>query len=229
MKDPSKSGDCAYGCSKAPPWLNGPDCLSIEEKYKDPSIPAPSASLQPYLSKFSFVDGVPGGAFCIPAWYAFRYVRNSDGGYGPLSQWSGYDPTQPDTVPMAIFACAPNLPCMKPSPNSGPGSCSAIGVSTGQASSGFNKPTIALTAPIDFDIKNGNADGYTLNVHRQTGLKDGTKVTSFNPKSEGIIVGMFSVYPPTQSGRPTGPLGVYADFGDGLHPPNPNGGQSNCC
>lgn len=228
MKDPSKGVDCAFGCAQAAlksPWLNGPECLSIQEKYKDSKIPAPSAGLQPFLSDFRYIEGVKGGAFCIPAWYAFRYVRNKDGGYGPLSQWSGYDPKAPTgSVPMAIYACATSLPCVGGTSND---ACSSLGIKTGPGSSAFNRPTLAITNPIDFDIKNFTADGYTLNVHRQLGyVKDGV-LSGFDPSSEGEIVGMFIVYP-VINGKPAGSK-YYADFKDGLNPPNPEHGVPQCC
>ena len=112
MKDPSKNKNCAYGCDLThirAPWMNGPDCVSVKEKKFDSSIPAPDQI--PYLSKFSYSSGA-GPAFCSPAWYAFRYVRNSDGAYGPLSGWSGTNPLKPNDVPLAIYACASNLPCI---------------------------------------------------------------------------------------------------------------------
>lgn len=222
MKDPGESEHCAYGCDQAKiraPWLNGPDCLSVKETVPDSSIPMPSQI--PYLSNFRFSPGA-GYAFCNPAWYAFRYVRNSDGAYGPLSEWSGTDPTNPSGTPLAIYACATKLPCV-PSVGGDPSSsCAAAGISVGAATTTFNAPTIALVKPPDIDTKFSTPDGYTMNVHRQIGYIDGNgNVVDFDPKSEGKVVGFFIENP----GSPRN--GLYATLYDVAFPSDSN--QESSC
>lgn len=234
MKDPSKDRSCAYGCDSAhiiSPWINGPGCLSVIETKLDPSIPKPTQI--PYLSNFKFVGSIPPlPPFCSPAWYAFRYVRNSDGAYGPLSNWSGSEGpngsegpggTSPlDSTPMAIYACATELPCIPGA--DGKSSCSAARIPVGKSTSSFNAPTLALTKPLDFDIKYMTPEGYTLNLHRQVGYIDqNKKIVDFDPDAEGDIVGSFSVY-----NKPV--EGIYAFVQDSIFPPKSNPvGQTTCC
>jgi len=231
MKDPRDSEQCAYGCDQTAirsPWLNGPDCLSVKETTLDSSIPMPTQI--PYLSNFRFSPGA-GYAFCSPAWYAFRYVRNSDGAYGPLSEWSGTDLAggTPNGTPLAIYACATKLPCVPSSSPVGSSvrassdarSCAAAGIPTGSGTTTFNAPTIALTKPLDIDTKFETPGGYTMNVHRQVGYIDGNgNVVDFDPKSEGKIVGFFIENPIDSSGKPR--KGLYATLYDVAFPPDSN-------
>jgi hypothetical protein len=220
--DPSP--ECAYGCPLSPSWQQGtPNCLSVKETTFDSSIPTPNQI--PYLTEFKFVDGSPPQyPFCNPAWYAFRYVRNKDGAYGPLSGWSGTDSSNPTATPMAIYSCATELPCFPDGKNS---SCSAQGITPGPATTSFNTPVIGLGSPItDIDVlKSATIDGYSLNVHRQVGYLDGDgNVKDFDPNSEGDIVGMFYPYPtkPQQ--------GQYAvPFGDRIFWPEANKTNSTTC
>jgi hypothetical protein len=221
--DPSP--ECAYGCGIAKdraPWQNGPDCLSVKETTFDSSIPTPTQI--PYLTQFKFVDdSPPQWPFCNPAWYAFRYVRNKDGAYGPLSGWTGTDSSNPTATPMAIYSCATELPCF---PNGKTDSCGKIGITPGPATTSFNTPVIALGSPItNIDVlKSYSIDGYSLNIHRQVGYLDGDgKVKDFDPKSEGEIVGMF--FPLTKSKQ-----GLYTEeFGDRIFWPKANKTNSTTC
>jgi hypothetical protein len=166
--------ECTTLC---PEYMNGPGCHSVLEKFSDPSIPTPTPKI--YLTNFTKADGV--APFCLPVWYAFRYVKNDNGGYGPLSQWSGYKGD--GVVPTPIYSGSKTFPCP-------PGGC--VGVKYGQASCDLNQPKLELYGKLDVDIDIGNPQ-YTLNVHRQVGTgidKDGNP-TGFDPTSEGDIVGYF--------------------------------------
>lgn len=227
LKDPrtDPSPECAYGCDIAKdkaPWQNGEKCQSVKETRPDPSIPKPTQI--PYLSDFKFVDSNPAQyPFCNPAWYAFRYVRNSDGAYGPLSGWSGTDPSKPGDTPMAIYSCATELPCF---PNGKTDSCSVKGITVGTGSKSFNTPTLALASKItDIDLQKwATPEGYSLNIHRQVGYldQDGT-VKDFDPTAEGDIVGMFQLY----VDKPR--KGEYATFRDVYFWPKANKTNSTTC
>ncbi len=214
LKDPTKNQECATGCDRAPKWMNGKFCLSVLEKYEDHTIPVPNS--QPYLDSFTYASG-GGAAFCSPVWYAFRYVRNKDGGYGPLSAWSGTPEGGTVSVidpPMAIYSCALELPTI-------PGDTS---VPLGNLTSTFNKPTVAIIKPLNLDVKTGQEDGYTLNVHRQVGsIQNGTPV--FDPEIEGDVIGSFFVYATPKKGSAP----IYAEFPDGVFHPNPKSTQTRCC
>ena len=186
MRYPAK---CQFGCALAPSFMNGPLCLSVKETNFDATIVKPSP--QPYLGGFNDSAGA-GPPFCEPVWYAFRYVRNIDGEYGPLSNWSGSSgPT--DLDPQPIYSGASTLPCAAPG-------CSAWGITLGNDTCTYNQPTIVLTGPLDFDVNFGQLNGYTLNVHRQVGYvgRDGI-VHGFDSRSEGDIVGSFLVEMGNQS------------------------------
>ena len=197
---PPKS--CNFGCAAAPSFMNGPQCLSVVETYHDDTIPAPSTSLQPYLSSFDFVEG-EGAPFCSPVWYSFRYVRNSDGGYSNLGVWSE-----------AIYSGSPNQPWPPGVPQGTP-----------SATCGANQPTIVLLGPINSPAGSTSPDtlsGYSLNVHRQIGSIDSTGASiGFDPLGEGDIVGVFQVYP--------GQNGATATFIDAVFNPSPNSSATSCC
>jgi hypothetical protein len=189
---------CKFGCAIAPPYMNGPMCLSVLEKYQDSTIPTPTP--QPYLSSFVYAPGA-GAAFCLPVWYAFRYVRNSDGGYSAMSPWTN----------APIYAGAIGMPWVTP-PSTPVGN-------------NVNQPTIVLTSPLDLPTSSTSStssssgpNGYTLNVHRQVGsIGYGGTPIGFNPTSQGTIVGSFIVPP-----SPQNPIFTDAVF-------NPNiGGPSVC-
>ena len=206
---------CKKGCDLSKihsPWMNGDQCQYVLEKYEDSTIVKPT--LQPYLRRFT--DKGPSYPFCNFVWYAFRYVRNKDGGYGPLSNWSGYNASKPTETPMPIFSGANTFPCV---PVTGVAdSCSQIGVKTGSESLDFNLPTISLVGKFDFDINSNSPDGYTLNVHRQVDNDH----KGFDPDSEGDIVGSFIVKP-----KPSGAYNTVAEFIDAFY--NPNSTKSSSC
>lgn len=180
-------GVCSTGCGRAPSFMDGPLCLSVLEKYADPTIATPTP--QPYITNFTATSGA-GPPFCAPTWYAFRYVRNADGGYSSMSPWSGYTSADP-TNPIPIFAGSATFPTPPGQTPNFP---------TGSASCTFNMPTIALTAPLDFAISYMQPNGYSLNVHRQVGYIDQSgNPQGFDPSSEGVVVGSFMVGPPGSS------------------------------
>lgn len=140
-----------------PPDWSRPDCLYLNMGYADPSIPTPTPAL--YLGDFAYSQGA-GPALLYPMWYAFRYIRESDGGYGPLSEWT--------TLP--IYAGAETLPCYPPvggssSKGSSSDDCSSDGIPTGYATVTFNEPVLVTTVPLDLTI----ADGYYAIVYRYIG------------------------------------------------------------
>lgn len=142
------------------------ECLYYLEKYSDPSITTPDQTL--YLGSFSYSQGA-GPALCQPMWYAFRYVRQSDGGYGQLSHWT--------TLP--IFAGSCNLPCA-PSSTSGSGSCGTALVpppNNSQASITYNAPQVVTVSALDYPLY----QGYVANVHRYVGTDPNT------PPPEGTV------------------------------------------
>ena len=141
MKDPTKS-ICDYNPGTGqpfPPNWSRPDCVYLSELNADSTIaPGP----QVFMGDFSFSQGA-GEPFCINTWYASRWVRQSDGAYGPLSPWT--------TIPIAsgnnVFPCAPN-------------GCSTINKDTD--TSNFNAPTLVTLSTLPYSIE----DGYYLNLHR---------------------------------------------------------------
>lgn len=206
MKEPdtcSQAG-CAITKVKAPYMTEPPGmCLWVKETFFDKNIPAPTP--RPYLGGFSYSQG-SGPPFCAPVWYSYRYVKNSDGRYGPLSKWTGYDPSDPDKIPSPIFA-GPNSKILPCAPIKGaPPSCSSLGIPPNTCGSGsnpgFNVPKVVLVDKIGgdgIDPRFGQPDawtkGYTLNVHRQVGTGFDSKgvPTGFDSLSEGHIVGSFSL------------------------------------
>lgn len=176
--------DCGKeGLPPCPAYLNGPQCASVIEKFKDPTIPKPTPLI--YQIGFKYTNGI-GPPFCAPVWYAFRYVKNKNGAYGPLSAWSG---TKKDGgTPTPIYSGNVNPPCP-------PTGCD---FPTGSNSCTFNTPKIALSGKLDVDVLGVKLENsYTLNVHRQVGSgfdKEGNP-QGFDPKSEGDIVGFFIVVP----------------------------------
>ena len=191
---------CKVGCGLAPPYLNGPQCLSVIETTLDPTIPAPTPI--PYMVGFNQSSGL-GPPYCYPVWYAYRYVRNSDGQYGPMSPWTGGGN-------VAIYAGAATLPCP-------PQGCAAFNVPVGTSTCTFNEPMIGiLQAP---SVPVNSADGYTLNVHRQLGRIQHGQATGFDPTSEGDIVGSINVIP--------GNNGITGSFVDTMNPKVTT--ASSCC
>lgn len=124
------------------------NCVYYLEKYADSTITTPAQPL--YLGAFGYSQGA-GPALCQPMWYAFRYVRQSDGGYGPLGSWT----TQP------VFAGSCNLPSAPSVVNTGqvppPGNS--------QVSVTYNTPKVVTTQPLDYPLY----QGYVANIHRYVG------------------------------------------------------------
>lgn len=193
-------------CNLCPKYMNGPQCISVIEKFQDPTIPKPTPLI--YQTNFTLAPG-GGPPFCSPVWYAFRYVKNKNGGYGPLSAWSGITDTKSTSPPNAIYAGNKNPPCIS----------SICNFKTGEDSCAFNRPEISLSGKLDLNVLTNNPDdGYTLNVHRQVGTgfdKNGNPL-GYDPTSEGTIVGSFLVTPNDQS------------FTDIFFNPNTTTGSS-CC
>ena len=178
----SGDGDGTIPC---PPYLNGPECAYLPEKFEDPTIPRPSPLI--YQSNFTFLSEA-GPPYCAPVWYAFRYVKNKNGAYGPLSNWSG---TKKDGgTPTPIYSGNVDPPCP-------PTGCEFL---TGSNSCAFNLPKLEIFGKLDVDIYGvPPEESYTLNVHRQVGTGIDTKTgepLGFDPTSEGEIVGVFTVVKP---------------------------------
>jgi len=133
-------------CSQMPwPWAQ-PNCVFLVEDHYDSTIVKPAAAL--YLGDFQYDSTLSGGAVCRSMWYAYRYVRLSDGAYGPLGEW-----TQ-----APIYAGAPYLPYAP----------STASPTVGQATCNFNRPTIITVGTLE----HGASDGYLLNLHRQLDVLD---------------------------------------------------------
>lgn len=135
------------GCANLSGLWQRPNCVNIMEEKFDSSIPTPTQKI--YLGDFTFDPNLQGGPLCFPMFYAFRYVRISDGSFGPLSPWT----TEP------IYSGAPNFPCVDEK-------CGSI--PTGKQSCKFNRPVIVTVDPLDLSM----VDGYVLNLHRQIGHLD---------------------------------------------------------
>lgn len=214
--------DCKYGCDRAPKYMNGPNCLSVKEIFLDPTIPIPTPNI--YLSKFYKSEG-SGPPLCSPMWYAFRYVRNRDGAYGPLSKWSGSDSANlkdqnfafAREIPLPIYSGSDNLPCLPPG-------CENNQIPYGSETCSFNQIALSILGKLDLDTRYGDPDagqnGYTLNVHRQVGIIRNGVITGFNPDGEGEIVGSFLILPESKKNI----TGTFFDI------QNPNvTNRSTCC
>jgi hypothetical protein len=136
------------GCTGMSGEWQRPYCVNIIETELDLSIPKPQQKL--YLGDFSYDPNLQGGPICSPMYYAFRYVRESDGKYGPLSNWT--------TVP--VQSGATNLPCVS----------NSVTCQTGKATCNNNRPVIVTVESLDYAM----SDGYILNLHRQIGTLDTT-------------------------------------------------------
>ena len=177
-----------------------PGCTYLPEVAPDPTLPVPK--MQPYLGSFTNMANA-GPPFCTGVWYAYRYVT-PDGGYSPLSSWSGTDPTNPKAPPSPIYGGYSNLPCP-------PGGCGKWGVIP-SATCTANAPEMVLIGSIP-----NLPDGTFLNVHRQSGAQ-------FVPGDEGEIVGSFNVGP--QQGFPEA---IVAFFVDVMDNPDPKSMVGTCC
>lgn len=148
------------------------DCIGYKELKPDKSIKAPR--MAPELAWFTESPGLSNHPWCTPTWYALRYVRASDGAYGPLGPWSPID--------KPVVAGGKNLP----STNSFPNSCS------------YNSVSIGVNGRLEYDGYSpgvSDKDRIYANVHQQNGYYDYTakEWKGFDPKSEGQIVGV--LYP----------------------------------
>lgn len=186
-------------CNRAGPTWVRPYCVYIDEKYADNSIPNPQQQL--YLGNFTYDPNLPGGPLCDPMYYAFRYVRISDGGYSKLSPWT--------TTP--IYSGAKTLPCY-PSGKS-TDNCAHDNIPTGSSTCKNNRPVIVTVDPLDLAI----IDGYVLNLHRQVG--------TFDPNSEGQMIGFLMA---GERNNPDG-NGWTSNWVDVLFNPNPNGNRCKGC
>lgn len=188
-----------------------PGCSYQPEVYADSSLPTPTG--QPALGGF-IVSPNSGPPFCGGVWYAYRFVT-PDGGYSPLSPWSGSNPLDPSAPPLAITAGSSTLPCAPATAtgSSGPTQCTSWGISP-SATCQANAPLIVLTSPLP-----SLPQGTWVNVHRQSSQ-------TFDPTSEGDLIGFM-----TQGGLSGTPTTVYAFFHDALPftNPDPNSQESNCC
>lgn len=131
-------------CQNMPGLWQKPNCVNVMEKKMDLSIPKPKQKI--YIGQFSYDPNLAGGPVCFPMYYAFRYVRISDGSFGPLSDWT--------TIP--VYAGAKTLPCIDTK-------CSNVPL--GKDSCNFNRPVMVTIDPLDLAM----VDGYVLNLHRQSG------------------------------------------------------------
>lgn len=175
------------------------NCLYYQEKYADSSITTPTQQL--YLGQFTYSQGA-GDALCQPMWYAFRYVRQSDGGYSALSPW----------IQSPVFAGACTLPCA-------PSVCGTPQVPPNgrpQDSVTYNAPTIVTVSPLDYplDLLSSSGATYVANVHRYVG------VTPPSATEEGTIIGMLE---PQPQPNPNGFTAVIPDVFS-----NPGSGASTC-
>jgi hypothetical protein len=186
------------------PLPNGwqrPNCDYVTENYNDTSIASPLSTM--YLGDFYFSEGGASGGFCIPTYYAYRYVRISDGGYGPLSAWS---------APIRSGACT--LPCYPPPGSTAPQSswCATDGILVGDQTDSNGYSTLSYNTPVmvvmdAIPLPYSNIDSYVLNVHRYVGL--------IPPSStdEGQIVGVMYPLQADENGAspPNGWQGKFID------------------
>lgn len=155
-------------------------CSALQEKYLDGTISKPLLQLS--LGDFGS-DPSLGNATCATMWYAARYVRVSDGGYGPLTSWSGPVFTGSSTTPCVSgqSGCDVNPSQSECAPSAA--QCAKDGiVFTSQKSLQYNKPTIAVQGTL-YPTSTPEAD-YFINIHRYFGS---------SPPSSGIngdIVGV---------------------------------------
>jgi hypothetical protein len=154
------------------------------ESYLDPTISAPTQNL--FLSNFENNTSLNLLPWCTPSWYGLRYVRKSDGGYGPIT-WM---PSQ-----YQVQSGSSSLPCLNTSNNSYTNQCSftqngkIVTINNASSTCNYNVVSIGTPSELTYSIE----DGYYANIHRQ----DGTFSTSSNGKIIGILVpsdGAFKYY-----------------------------------
>ena len=181
-----------------PPGWQRPNCDYVTEDTYDASINTPEAEL--YLGDFYYSEGSSSGGFCLPTYYAYRYVRVSDGSYGPLSSWSP-----------PIQSCACELPCYPPTPTTPDDQrCSVDGIPLGDQldihgneTCAYNTPVMVVMEQIQTPYNDTNL--YAINVHRYSGLSPPS------PTEEGEIVGVLYAFPTSDE------HGWYGKFVDVLY------------
>lgn len=147
-------------------------CAFISEKYLDSTLITPNEPL--YLGDLIF-NKTSNPPFCTNTWYAYRAVRESDGGYSNLSPWFG-----------PIRTGSSNNPCY---PMSGSQSSNPQGNNCAQdkilVTLNANQPTIVTVDPLNYNI----SQGIYYNVHRI--------VSDDKPSSTdtGDIIGFLITYP----------------------------------
>jgi hypothetical protein len=175
-----------------PASMSNNNCIFANESYFDSTILNPqnaksvynSDGIVMYLGDFINNKDTQMLPPCQPTWYAFRYVRLNDGGYGPLSVWNG-----------PVYSGAPQLPCYPLSGTSGNNlTCGGTLIQTGSSSCQFNQPTLITMDTLQYDTYSGD---YIANVHRYIG----TSLTDIpTPEDEGTIIGNLLQIPTNQVG-----------------------------
>ena len=162
------------------------------EKYLDTSISTPTQQL--YLSNFQYNPNLNTYPWCVPTWYAIRYVRVSDGGYSQLGPWT------PTTSP--VQSGNTSLPCYDTTNDGYTNNCTFTTINNSilvnPDTCNFNQVTIGTPSPLTYSIE----QGYYANIHRQSG--------TFNPDSQGMIIGILT--PDTGT--------FVGSWEDVLYPPN---------
>lgn len=195
---------------KNPPQIPCPagwdkNCSYILEKYYDESIDV-TKPLPLYLGDFEFKVG-EGPPLCKPMWYAFRYVRLNDGGFGSLGPWTD----------KPVFANAPtngqncNLPC--PGQNC-PVDQDGNSKYCGPVSCNFNHPVMGTVDDLGYSSQK---DGVYANVHRYIGTDDTTPPPI---GEEGEIVGIL---------LPSSSYALKSMIVDVLYNPNTQGATCSGC
>lgn len=141
-----------------------------ETKY-DPNIVTPKQQLSLVTFSYKEGDGLP---YCEPMWYAFRYVK-SDGSYGGMGPWMT-TPVQSGGKQQPCLNNDCSTMCLS---SDGHTTTSVPCVPVGEASCPCNRPVVGINSQLDYNVKTGE---YYAVIHRQTGV--------FDPKSEGIIIGI---------------------------------------
>jgi hypothetical protein len=178
-----------------PPGWQRPNCDYVTEDTFTTAIAAPQAEL--YLGDFYYSVGAASGGFCLPTYYSYRYVRISDGAYGPLSAWSP-----------PIQSCACSLPCYPPTQSTPVDQrCSVDGILLGDQldihgneTCSYNTPVLVVMEPIPTPYN--DTSSYAINVHRYSG------VTPPSDTEEGEIVGVLFAFPSPDT---TGWCGKFTD------------------
>jgi hypothetical protein len=169
-----------------PPIFVRPNCYYVQENTYDGTISSPP---QPALLDFSLAQGTPGGALCDPLWYRFRYVRLSDGTYGPFGPW----------ISSYVMSCANVLPYISTAQNP----------VTGAATCAFNQPTLTVTSEVPSPYNDPGQ--WVINVHRTTFCPTSTQLTPPDDSNDQVV-GI--LYPAGNGGIfvdvffPTNPVGA---------------------